>query len=97
MTNNRTRKVDVSNKTLEVKIARLRQEMEQLSAQHNRQLRLQASTNDRRTRELQKKRARILEQRVQKLGEMLRVLLRLESNPHSSETARETMVAAHGS
>ncbi len=86
----------MSNEILEVKIARLRQEMEQLSAQHNRQLRLQASTHDRWMRELQKKRARILERRIQKLGEMLNVLLRLESDPHPTATTSESLVAAQG-
>lgn len=84
----------MSNETLEARIIRLREEMEQLSAEHNSQLRLQASTNDRRMRGLQKRRARILERRIQKLGEMLCVVMRLESNPRLTETINETMAVA---
>jgi len=87
----------MSTDTLEGKIVRLRQELEELSAKHRQQLRQRASSPERRMRKLAEGRAQILERRIHELGEMLGVLLRGEPDPHSSHAASESMVATQRS
>lgn len=76
----------MSKNALVDKIARLREEIEELAAKHAEELRREGDSLDGKVCELRIKRAEILERRIRQLGEMLDVLKRRESTPGSLDT-----------
>ena len=78
---------------LKVKIARLRREIGRLSAEQAQKLRQQTSAPVGRARELEERRAQILQDRVRRLDEMLAALQRGEPGAGSSGRTRKAVTS----
>lgn len=79
----------MSKNALVGKIARLRQEIEDLADKHAEELGRGGASLGSEVRELATRRAELLERRIRQLGEMLDELQRWESGPESPDTASD--------